>query len=163
MSCRTALFALALVGGPGAVMVLCFILTGPDAPVRAASLAHSQHAPLQNGLAVTRYVAITGTDVLTCATPASACRTVQYAVDAAEDGDVIKVATGIYTGVQARPAPFGYSGPSVVTQVVYISKATAIRGATPQPMVSPIHPTLRQTAPHLMQRDSGVCCSSQEQ
>ena len=44
---------------------------------------------------------------------------VQAAVDAANDGDVIKVATGTYTGVTARAG---------VTQVVYISKTITIRG-----------------------------------
>jgi uncharacterized repeat protein (TIGR01451 family) len=53
---------------------------------------------------------------------------IQDAVDAADDGDVIKVATGIYTGVQGRPAPAGYAGPSIITQVVYISKTMTIRG-----------------------------------
>jgi uncharacterized repeat protein (TIGR01451 family) len=44
---------------------------------------------------------------------------VQAAVDAANDGDVIKVATGTYTGVTARAG---------VTQVVYISKTVTIQG-----------------------------------
>ncbi len=44
---------------------------------------------------------------------------VQAAVDAAGNGDVIKVATGVYTGVQARGG---------MTQVVYISKTLTIRG-----------------------------------
>ena len=44
---------------------------------------------------------------------------VQAAVDAAGDGDVIKVAAGTYTGVSARNG---------VTQAVYISKTVTIRG-----------------------------------
>ena len=53
---------------------------------------------------------------------------IQSAVDAAQDGDLIKVAAGVYTGVQPRLAPPGYWGPSVVTQVVYISKAVSLMG-----------------------------------
>ena len=47
------------------------------------------------------------------------CATVQHAVDLAESGDEVLIATGVYTGVQARDA---------VTQVVYISKTVTIRG-----------------------------------
>jgi pectin methylesterase-like acyl-CoA thioesterase len=42
---------------------------------------------------------------------------IQAAVDDADDGDVIKVATGVYTGVQDRPAPPGYSGPGTVYEL----------------------------------------------
>jgi parallel beta-helix repeat protein len=45
--------------------------------------------------------------------------TVQAAVDAAADGDVIKVAAGTYTGVLMRDG---------VTQTVYVSKTVSIRG-----------------------------------
>jgi len=41
---------------------------------------------------------------------------VQAAVDAASEGDVIKVAAGAYTGVSARAG---------VTQTVYVSKGVA--------------------------------------
>lgn len=47
------------------------------------------------------------------------CATVQHAVDLANVGDEVLVATGVYTGVQARDA---------MTQVVYISKSVTIRG-----------------------------------
>jgi len=52
----------------------------------------------------------------------------QHAVDAASEGDVVKVASGIYTGVQGRTAPVGYEGPSVLTQIAYISKTLTLRG-----------------------------------
>jgi fibronectin-binding autotransporter adhesin len=45
--------------------------------------------------------------------------TIQDAVDAASDGDVIKVAAGVYTGVQTRAS---------ITQVVYLSKSLTIQG-----------------------------------
>lgn len=53
---------------------------------------------------------------------------VQAAVDAAGGDETIKVAGGTYTGVQVRPAPPGYTGSLVITQVVYLSKTLAIRG-----------------------------------
>ncbi|MCP4539995.1 MAG: hypothetical protein GY832_22885 [Chloroflexi bacterium] len=57
-----------------------------------------------------------------CAAGSPACThtTVQAAVDAASDGDVIKVATGVYTGVLARG--------DNITQVVYVSKTVTIQG-----------------------------------
>ncbi|RLC61197.1 MAG: hypothetical protein DRI48_11030, partial [Chloroflexi bacterium] len=69
-------------------------------------------------------------EIHVCASGPPTCTytTIQEAVDAATPGDVIKVAAGVYTGVQTCPAPPGYSGPSVITQVVYVSKTVTIRG-----------------------------------
>ena len=56
---------------------------------------------------------------------------VQNAVDAADSGDIIKVATGTYTGVHRRFIPPGYPFPPAgnnVTQVVYISKTVTLWG-----------------------------------
>jgi len=56
---------------------------------------------------------------------------VQAAVDAASDGDIIKVATGTYTDTVTHTLPSGYVNPpasGVITQVVYISKTLTIRG-----------------------------------
>ncbi|MBI5567380.1 MAG: hypothetical protein HY870_20945, partial [Chloroflexi bacterium] len=60
---------------------------------------------------------------------------VQAAVNAANDGDVIKIATGIYTGV---------STVGNLTQMVYISKSLGLRGGyttgdwtTPDPVANP--------------------------
>ncbi len=76
-------------------------------------------AGAQAPAATTRYVAPTGADGGACTDPGAPCRTVQYAVDAAGDGDEVLVATGVYTGVEARMG---------ITQVVYISKTLSVRG-----------------------------------
>jgi len=52
---------------------------------------------------------------------------VQAAVDAAQPGDEIRVATGIYTGVSIRPRN-DTTTTGVVTQVVYLTKTVTIRG-----------------------------------
>ena len=66
-----------------------------------------------------RHVATTGDDVGDCQGIAPPCRTVQYAVDVASHDDVIKVAAGVYTGVNS------YGG---LAQVVYLSKTLTLRG-----------------------------------
>lgn len=55
----------------------------------------SAEARLQAG--TTRYVAASGTDSGNCTSPASPCRSIQYAVNQAAAGDRILVASGTYT------------------------------------------------------------------
>ncbi len=70
-----------------------------------------------NGL---RYVAPLGSDASNdCTNSGAPCKTVQHAVDQAESGDSVLVATGIYTGVHVRAG---------VTQVVHITKSLTVRG-----------------------------------
>lgn len=70
---------------------------------------------------------------------------IQDAVDAASDGDVIKIATGIYTDVHARPRR-DITTTGVVTQVVYISKTVTIRGGYTAPdFLEPPNPEVNLT------------------
>jgi parallel beta-helix repeat protein len=114
--------ALALAG----VVALLWLLDGPPAPVAAAPACRPLRAP---------------GDVFTVCLSGCDYTTIQNAVDAATGGEIIKVATGVYTGVQTRTAP---AGSTVVTQVVYISKTVTIRGGytttnwtTPYPITQP--------------------------
>jgi uncharacterized repeat protein (TIGR01451 family) len=107
---RTVFFAFALGSGLGAVLGLLLGLARPIVPVWAG--------PGE------LYVAPDSS----CGGASPCYDSVQAAVDAATEGDVIKMATGVYTEVQARPAPPGYSGSAVVTQVAYISKSVTVQG-----------------------------------
>ncbi len=73
------------------------------------------------------YVSPTGTDAGDCTAPYSPCLTVQYAVDSAVEGSVIKVASGVYTQVHARPRR-DVQTTGIVTQVLYISKTLTLQG-----------------------------------
>jgi hypothetical protein len=96
---------------------------------------HMAHA---SPAASMRYVTTGGNDgggTSSCTSSSFPCRTVQQAVNAAVDGDEIRVATGVYTGVQAHDG---------VTQVVYINKTVILRGGytttnwtTPYPLTQP--------------------------
>jgi uncharacterized repeat protein (TIGR01451 family) len=66
-----------------------------------------------------RYVASSGMDTGACSDPGSPCRSVQYAVDQATSGDEVRIATGVYTQVNALGG---------LTQAVYISKSVSLRG-----------------------------------
>jgi parallel beta-helix repeat protein len=69
--------------------------------------------------------------------------TIQAAVDAATDGEEIRVAAGAYTDMHARPRA-DVVATGLVTQVVYISKSITIRGGyttsfsdSPNPVANP--------------------------
>jgi hypothetical protein len=77
------------------------------------------HAVLaQAGTGVVR-VATSGSDVPGCGSSAAPCASVQYAVDQAGKGDEVRIATGVYSGVNS------YGG---LAQVVYLSKTLTLRG-----------------------------------
>jgi hypothetical protein len=116
--------ALALAG----VVALLWLLGGSTPSVHADS---------------PHYVALDCTGI-----PAPCHTTIQEAVDAASPGGVILVASGIYTGVQGRPAPGGYPNPpasGTITQVVYISKTVTIRGGYTTAFTDPPDPETNQT------------------
>lgn len=132
MTTLSLTLALALAG----VLLLLALMSG-------SSPAHAAPPPTP------RYVAITGTDFLNdCADSAAPCRTVQYAVDKASKGDIIKVATGVYTDVHRRPVPPGYLAPpasGVITQIVYISKTITIAGGYTTAFKDPPNPKANPT------------------
>jgi parallel beta-helix repeat protein len=73
---------------------------------------------------------------------------VQAAVDAASDGDVIKVARGTYSDVHSRSAPTGYPDPpdsGVILQVVYIDKSITLRGGYSSAFADPPNPEANPT------------------
>ena len=93
---------IALIAGLGPIAALLWLRASPVGTIRA-------------------------TDLTVCLAGCS-YDNIQAAVDAAQDGDVIKVATGVYTGVHSRPAPSGYTGASTLAQVLCISKTITVRG-----------------------------------
>jgi hypothetical protein len=102
-----------LVLGVGLTMALLWLLSGPGTGLPAVRAADLHVCP--NGCAYS---------------------SIQAAVDAASDGDVIKVATGTYTGVSARAG---------VTQVVYINKSVTIQGGYTTAFTEPPNPKANST------------------
>ena len=89
-------------------LALCLLLLSSGADLSEPEMALAQGSP-------TRYVAPGGD----CGGAFPCYAAVQSAVDAADPGDVIKVAAGNYTDIHVRNS---------LTQVVYISKTVTIRG-----------------------------------
>ena len=82
----------------------------------------------------------TGND---CTASSAPCATIQHAVDVADAGDEVRVATGVYTDIHARPRT-DVVATGVVTQIVYVSKTVTLRGgyttanwSTPDPRANP--------------------------
>ena len=109
--------------GLGLTLALLWILGSQSLSAVAAS--STGHAKAPNAPTAELYVCPSG----------CAYSSVQVAVDAAGDGDVIKVAAGTYTDLHVRNG---------VTQVVYLSEAVTIQGGyttsnwtTPDPEANP--------------------------
>lgn len=96
-----------------------------------------------------RFVAITGQDTTNnCSLPSTPCRTVQHAVDVATPGDIIRVATGVYTDVHNRHRPPNYDAPvsfTTVKQIVLITKTVTIRGGYTTDFSGPPRPEIYPT------------------
>lgn len=81
--------------------------------------------------------------------------TIQAAVDAAKNGDIIKVAAGTYTDVHERPRRDIVVG-GVVNQVVYIDKSVTVQGGyTPLNFSAPPNPTVNVTTIDAQQKARG--------
>jgi hypothetical protein len=106
---RHLAMATAAVVSATVILTLLWLLNAPSPPVTAGAVTTTS----------TRYVSTTGTDSDDCTDSTSPCRTVQYAVDQATEGSIIKVASGVYTDIHQR---------ANITQVVYISRSVTIRG-----------------------------------
>jgi CSLREA domain-containing protein len=91
-----------------------------------------------------RYVKRYGDDSGDCSTPETACGSIQYAIDQADEGDLIAIAgysdaysypgdpdgnpRWTYWYTESRPKPDGYYGPDNVSQVAYIDESITLRG-----------------------------------
>ena len=93
----------------GLVLALLWLLGGLGSAASAAVVASRERVEFAHAPAAELHVCPSGCTY----------STVQAAVDAATAGDVIKVATGVYTDVSTRQG---------VTQTVYVSKTVTVRG-----------------------------------
>src|SRR5690606_22585574 len=104
--------------------------------VALASVLHIMAAPTAVASPI-RYVQTDGRDPANnCLQPQAPCATLQHAVDQAQAGDQLWLASGHYSGVQQRQS---------ITQHVYISQSLTIRGGYPPQFTGPPTPALTPT------------------
>ncbi len=103
----------------GVIVAMVWLVGGPiSREVQAMPSDSALGEPEQLDGGIIR-VATTGEDTPGCGTVNTPCRTVQYAVDQAQAGDEIRVASGVYTDMHEQDGLF---------QMVYLDKSVTIRG-----------------------------------
>ncbi len=132
----TTRLGMASAGGMGLMLALVWLLSSPRSAELPVAYAAEWHVCL-NGCPYT---------------------SIQAAVDAASDGDVIKVAAGTYTGVDVRPR-HDITTTGVVTQMEYVSKTITIQGGYTTTNWTTSDPIAN--APRSTHRGRDGCCTSQ--
>jgi hypothetical protein len=124
--CRVLLSLIVFISAIGVISILIAIPSGAHASTGNVPTLLASFQPIES-------LDAPAAESHVCAT--CPYTNVQAAVDAANPGDTIKVATGVYTGVQMRGG---------VTQTVYLSKTVTIQGGyattnwiTPNPEANP--------------------------
>ncbi len=114
---------------------------------------------------VNRFVATTGSDSANdCATSSSPCQTIQHAVDQAASGDIILVATGVYSDLHSRPVPETYLAPAEldwVIQIVFIDKSLTIQGGYAAGFTEPPDPENNPTTLDAQNGGRGILVTSE--
>ena len=128
METRRMLIPFAL--GLGLASAVLWLVSGGTAPATAAPECRPLQAP--------------GDVITVCLSGGCDYTSVQAAVDAASDGNVIKVAAGTYTDVHVRPRN-DVTTTGVVTQVIYISKTITLRGGYTTAFTDPPDPEANPT------------------
>ena len=119
MNTRKLTLALAL--GVGTLLgLLWFLSSGPLIPAHAS--------PVAEGAATIRYVSsVSGSDENNdCTSPSNPCHTIQHAVDQADEGDEIWIATYDVTGISPVTQTAVYTGTG--ENIIYITKSLTLRG-----------------------------------
>jgi hypothetical protein len=121
--------------------------------VVASTMQRTMVVETARARSVARHVAIYGNDRGDCTDARSPCRTVQYAVDRASSGDLIKVAAGVYTDLHA------YEDGRLV-QVIHLTRNVAIRGGYPAFFADPPDPVAYPTVFDARRRGRVIYVSS---